>query len=104
MENIIKYIEQHYEKDISNTELSEIAGYHPYHLSRLVKNATGLTLHQYILNVRLEKAKDFLLNTELSVYEIADKCGFNSPYHLSNTFKIKNKLTPSEFRNSKYFL
>lgn len=104
VENIIKYIEQHYERDISNTELSEIAGYHPYHLSRLVKNATGLTLHQYILNVRLEKAKDFLLNTELSVYEIADKCGFNSPYHFSNTFKMKNKLTPSEFRNSKYFL
>ena len=104
VENIIRYIEQHYEKDISNTELSEIAGYHPYHLSKLVKSATGMTLHQYILNVRLEKAKDFLLNSELSIYEIADKCGFKSPYHFSNTFKIKNKLTPTEFRNSKYSL
>lgn len=104
VENIIKYIEQNYERDISNAELSEIAGYHPYHLSRLVKSATGMSLHQYILNARLEKAKDFLLNTELSVYEIADKCGFKSPYHFSNTFKMKNKLTPTEFRNSKYSL
>ena len=101
IEKAVQYIEQHYDSDISNADLAAIAGYHPYHLNRLMKNTTGMTLHQYILNIRLEQAKDLLLNTDMPVFEISEKCGFKNQYHFSNIFKDKTKLTPSQYRNTK---
>ena len=101
IEKAVQYIEQHFDNDITNSDLAAIAGYHSYHLNRLMKSTTGMTLHQYILNTRLEKSKDFLLNTDMSVAEIAEKCGFKNSYHFSNTFKSKIGVTPTLFRNTK---
>lgn len=101
IEKAIQYIEQHFDNDIANSDLAAIAGYHSYHLNRLMKSTTGMTLHQYILNTRLEKSKDLLLNTNMSVAEIAEKCGFKNSYHFSNKFKSKMELTPTLFRNTK---
>lgn len=96
----IRYIDDNFNSNISNTQLAEKAGYHPYHLNRLFKKATGMSIHQYILNVRIEKAKEYLLNTELSVADISVLCGFGSPYHLSNAFKKKVSLSPALYRNA----
>ena len=101
IEKAIQYIEQHFDNDIANSDLAAIAGYHSYHLNRLMKSTTGMTLHQYILNTRLEKSKDLLLNTDMPVAEIAEKCGFKNSYHFSNTFKSKTGVTPTLFRNTK---
>ncbi len=101
IEKAIQYIEQHFDNDIANSDLATIAGYHSYYLNRLMKNTTGMTLHQYILNTRLEKSKNFLLNTNMPVAEIAEKCGFKNSYHFSNTFKSKIGVTPTLFRNTK---
>lgn len=101
IEKAVQYIEQHFDNDISNSDLAAVAGYHPYHLNRLMKSTIGMTLHQYILNTRLEKSKDLLLNTDMPVAEIAEKCGFKNSYHFSNTFKSKIGATPTLFRNTK---
>ncbi len=101
IEKAVQYIEQHFDSDISNSDLAAVAGYHSYHLNRLMKSTAGMTLHQYILNTRLEKAKEFLLNTNMTVTEIAERCGFKNPYHFSNAFKSKTGLTPSLFRSSR---
>lgn len=101
IEKAVQYIEQNFDKDISNSDLAAAAGYHPYHLNRLMKSACGMTLHQYILNTRLEKSKYLLLNTNMSVAEISEKCGFKNSYHFSNTFKSKTGLTPTRFRSTK---
>ena len=100
IEKALQYIEQHHSHDISNAELAALIGYHPYHLNRLMKSATGMTLHQYALNVRIEKSKIALLNTNMTIAEIAELCGFNTSYHFSNTFKSKTGLTPSAFRHN----
>ncbi|MDY3928510.1 MAG: AraC family transcriptional regulator [Clostridia bacterium] len=101
IEKVVQYIEAHFGNDISNSDLAAVAGYHPYHLNRLMKSTTGMTLHSYILNTRLENSKNFLLNTNMSIAEIAEKCGFKNSYHFSNTFKSKIGLTPTLFRNTK---
>ena len=101
IDTCIEYIEQNYNRDISNDELAALSGYHPYHLNRLVKNATGMTLHQYLLNLRIKAANDMLLNTNFSVSEIAEKCGFKNPYYFSAYFKEKMGTTPIQFRSSR---
>lgn len=101
IEKAVQYIEQHYNHEISNAELAAIVGYHPYHLNRLMKSTTGMTLHQYMLNVRIEKSKSALLNTNMSIAEIAELCGFKNSYHFSNTFKSKTGLTPTSFRHNR---
>ena len=99
IEKAVQYIEQHYNCEISNTEVAAFVGYHPYQLNRLMKSITGMTLHQKVLNVRIEKAKNALLNTNMSIAEIAELCGFKNSYHFSNTFKSKTGITPSVFRH-----
>ena len=62
------------------------------------KTRTGLSPKQYHLQVRLQKAQDFLANTAKSVKEIAEILGFDSPYHLSAQFKARNGLAPDLWR------
>ena len=98
LKNTLQYIESHYARELSNDELAHISGYHPYHLNRLMLNYTGVSLHQYLINYRLEKSKSLLSNEILSISEISELCGFNSPYYYSNAFKKKFGLSPSVYR------
>lgn len=70
------------------------------YLSDCLKNLTGLTTQQIIHEKLIEKAKDILTTTELSVSEIAYQLGFEFPQSLNRLFKNKTKQTPLEFRAS----
>jgi len=78
--------------------LGNLVGYHPYHLNRLMLMYTGTTLHQYLLNYRIECAKKYLANTDLSISQIAAECGFATVSHFSNTFKEKAGISPLQYR------
>lgn len=97
---VIQYIEENYSKDITNDELAEICGYHPYHLNRLMQKYVKTTAHKYLMNYRLKKSRELLVNTDLSVTEISDSCGFKSPYYFSNIFKEKFGISPLKYRKS----
>jgi AraC-like DNA-binding protein len=55
-------------------------------------------VNDYILDTRIKKAKYLLLNTQLSVAEIAYACGFSSPAYFSTVFKSRSRQTPKTFR------
>lgn len=95
---IIAYMKDNFNKPLSNQMLSEMTGYHEYHLNRLFTRHTGLTVHRYILNLRLNCAKDLLLNTELSLMQIAEQSGFQSNTHFSGYFKQVVGISPLEYR------
>lgn len=97
-QKIIEYIEKNFSKNISNTDAAREIGYHPYHINRLLKSCADTTFHKYLLNVRLKKAQNYLINTSLCVYEIAVMCGFESAYYFTNVFKKRYGVTPTEFR------
>ena len=67
-------------------------------LYRKVKALLGANVNDYILNVRLQKAKYYLIENELSISEIAFKVGFSSASYFSKFFKSKTGVTPKEFR------
>lgn len=98
IDKILNYIHAHFSEEISNDELSKISGYHPYHLNRLMKQYTGTTLHQYIIDYRIETAKNLLRETDMPINLVAQNCGYNNFSNFSFDFKRKTVLTPSIYR------
>ncbi|KAF2336192.1 helix-turn-helix domain-containing protein [Flavobacterium daemonense] len=71
-----------------------------HYLSDMLRNLTGQNAQQHIHSKLIEKSKDFLITTNLSVAEIAYQLGFEYPQSFSKLFKKKTSLTPLEFKNS----
>lgn len=100
IDKVVLYIEENYEKDLAISELSVIAGLSEYYFSRIFKKQTGFTLHEYIIKTRIISAKILLKSTNMSLREIAYKCGFSNESSFSNTFKKITNMTPGTFRNT----
>ena len=66
---------------------------------KMFKAYTGISPHQYVLKLRLQKARDILTYTSKSIKEVAFECGFESPYYFSKYFKADTNYTPSDFRD-----
>lgn len=97
---IISYINKHFFEELENKSLAALSGYHEYHLNRLFFSQTGMSMHKYILNLRMNEAKRLLLNTALPLNVIAEKVGFRNNTHFSSYFKKVTGLSPSRYRNS----
>ena len=75
---------------------------HDYsYLSHLFSTTEGITIEKYIINQKIEKAKELLVYDELSLNEISYQLGYSSVQHLSNQFKKITGLTPSHFKKLK---
>jgi YesN/AraC family two-component response regulator len=81
--------------------LSEALHYEYNYLSNLFSSVEGITLEQYIIRQKIERAKELLFYDELNLSEIANKLGYSSVAHLSGQFKKITGLTPSELKKSR---
>lgn len=93
------------EQNLSNADLNanEIAGklgLSRVQLYRKVKALVGYSVNDYVVNVRLKKARHLILHSDMNISEIAYEVGFASPAYFSTTFKSHFKITPSEFKAS----
>jgi AraC family transcriptional regulator len=86
------------ESGISLDELAAEAGLSRFHFARAFRDATGQPPHGYLTQCRIERAKALLLNTELSLADIALAVGFSSQSHFSTTFRGRVGQTPRSFR------
>lgn len=94
------YISDRLAQDIKLSDLAELLGMSQFHFSRLFKQSMAIAPYQYVLQQRVEKAKQLLKQTELSVMEIALLCGFSSHSHLGKWFRQHTGMTPSAYRVS----
>ncbi|HJA94757.1 MAG TPA: AraC family transcriptional regulator [Candidatus Eisenbergiella merdipullorum] len=94
----IRYINRHYSEPVSLEKAASRAHMSRYHFCRVFHGATGATFLEYLYNVRLSKAHQLLLDSELPLNEIASRCGFSSTAHLTRIFKNKYGMPPREFR------
>jgi len=99
VENLDGYIRDNVHDEISNTELGAIFGYHPFYISRVLKDKRGITLHQYVISYRLKLAKRLLECTDKAIADIADETGFTDASYFTKTFKAQFSMTPKEYRN-----
>ncbi|WP_416669747.1 helix-turn-helix domain-containing protein [Egbenema bharatensis] len=95
---VIDYIHAHLDKDIKLADLAALVGISQFHFSHLFKQSMGMAPYQYLLQQRVERAKQLLKQTDHSIMEIALLCGFNSHSHLSKQFRQLVGLTPSAYR------
>ena len=100
LERVLSYIKQNLHEAISLTHLASIASYSPYHFSRLFKSSTGLSPHQYVSALRLQKAKHLLLQTNLPIRDIGMEIGQQSLGTFTTRFTERVGVTPLQFRKS----
>lgn len=100
VDSIRNYLDKHYANEISLTTLSELFHINSAHLSETFKNHIGKNFSDYLVNVRIEKAKQYLNDKELKIIDVANLVGFSSSGYFSTVFKKHVGQTPVEFRNS----
>lgn len=99
VEELDNYIRENCSEEISNTELGAIFGYHPFYISKVLKERKGITLHQYIIGYRMKAAKRMLELTDKPAAQIAEECGFTDASYFAKSFKNTFGETPKEYRN-----
>lgn len=98
IKDVLQFIEINYEKDINLEELAGLVKMSPNYLSSLFKKEMQQNYADYLVQYRIEKAKELLLGTYLKTYEVADKVGFVNHSYFSRSFKKMTGTSPREFR------
>lgn len=100
IEKAFNFMNQHYQKEISLADISKVVGMTEVSCSRFIKKRTGRTFTENLNEVRLGHASRMLIDTTMSVSEIAFVCGFNNISYFNRIFKKKNNCTPKVFRKN----
>ncbi|GBG05584.1 putative AraC family transcriptional regulator [Paenibacillus agaridevorans] len=96
---MIQYIGSHYDSDISLAKLAEHFEMNPKYLSRFFKDQTGINFVQYVNRLRIEHAKELLINDKnLHIDEVGEKVGYLNKNTFITTFKKQEGMTPGKFR------
>ena len=98
LKEVVDYIDKNFLNAIDNKKISEMIGYHPNYLGRIFKQYMNMSIHQYILSLRLGEAKRLILGSNLSFREISEKSGFCDLAYFSAYFKKKTGMSPSQYR------
>lgn len=96
-----KYIDMHYQEDISLDDLSGMYDISPFYFSKVFKTQTGVTFTDYITGVRVNKARELLEGTNKSMKEICSEVGYSDPNYFSRIFKKNTGVTPTEYKEGK---
>lgn len=94
-----EFMIDHFRSDISVTAIAASAGLSSGHFSQGFKNATGQTPHQWLIRLRVERAKDLLANRSMNLSIIAEECGFTDQSHFTKVFSRETGMTPAVWRN-----
>ncbi|BDM83770.1 helix-turn-helix transcriptional regulator [Acaryochloris marina] len=97
---VTEYINDNLSKDISIRDLSKLVGISQYYFSRLFKQSVGVSPCQYIIQQRIDKAKNLLEMQNSNIAEIALNCGFTHQSHLNRYFKKHTGTTPKKYKQS----
>lgn len=95
---VLDYINDHLSQDIKLSDLAALLDMSQFHFSHLFKQSLGTSPYQYLLQQRIERAKQLLKHSDRSIIDIAFLCGFNSHSHLSKQFRQLTGMTPKDYR------
>lgn len=99
-DTVVAYIKEHFCEKLTLDALASVANYSKQTLITKFKADYKKTPVEYITQLRINKAKELLINSDLSVASIAEACGYDNVYYFSNIFKRHEKLSPLKFRQS----
>ncbi len=96
----IEFMHDNFGRELSLEEIAAAAYLSEYHFARLFKQVTGSTVHVYLANLRLERARRLLAETEFPIIQIAAMVGYQSQSHFTKIFKSVTGITPRLYRES----
>ena len=83
---------------LNNTDTAAILGYHPYYINAVFAKHEGVSLHKFIMQARLSRAKELITSSAISLSQIAEDCGFSSVSHLCASVRKQYGISPSKMR------
>ncbi|HEY4536905.1 MAG TPA: response regulator [Erysipelothrix sp.] len=93
-----RFITDNFDKRLTIKDIAEEVFLTPQYLCKIFKEETGHTINSYITDLRMEKAKELLLNRNLKLYEVAAQLGYRDANYFARVFKRNFGMNPSEFR------
>jgi len=99
VEAVHEFVRERLGTDVTLTAIAERVHLHPVYLSKLYKETTGTKLSDYILNARIEKAKELLAHSMMKIYEISEAVGYRSTQHFISEFKKAVGMTPKAYQS-----
>lgn len=98
LNRVIQKIEDELTEGVSLSQLAGVAGLSVPHFCRAFKQSFGCPPYEFIIRRRIERAKQYLRSSDMTITDIALSCGFSSSSHFSNTFRREEAATPLEYR------
>ncbi len=98
LRNAVDYLHEHYCESVTLNDVAEKLFVSTYYLSRMFKKELNKNFVDYLNEIRIEKAKELLMDVRLKTYEIADAIGISDAHYFSKLFKKYAGLTPTEYR------
>ncbi len=96
----VDYLKKNYSMPVTINDLSEFVGLDRTQIYRLFVEQFGISPKEYLLTIRMEKAKQLLVSTDLPVKSISFSVGYQDPYLFSKMFKKKVGISPKGYRDS----
>jgi two-component system, response regulator YesN len=101
LQSVKDFIDKHYMENITLESCSSMMFINPYYFSSLFKKHTNMNFKQYLTEVRMKQAVKLLLQTDLMVYEIAERVGYNNARQFSDMFKKQFGKLPQDYKNQR---
>lgn len=100
-DKIAVIVRSEYDQDLSLELIGERLHYSPNYLSSIFKKEFGMTFSEYVMNYRLEMAKKWLVETDMTIKEIAERLQYHNPQNFIRSFRKKEHVTPGAYRKTK---
>ncbi|MBP9185174.1 MAG: GlxA family transcriptional regulator [Fuscovulum sp.] len=96
---VVHLMNRHIDSPLSMDDLAEAAGYSRRHLERLFRDTTSQTPGEFYRGLRLDRGRNLLATTDLTLIEIATACGFDSVSHFSKSFRARFGVPPTKLKH-----
>jgi two-component system response regulator YesN len=100
LRDALDFIGKHYVEPLRVEQVAAVVGLTQNEFSRLFRKQQRTTFEQYVVDLRLERAKQLLSSTELNATRVAELCGFHSSQYFSRVFRNKLGVTPLDYRRA----
>ena len=96
--NVCEFLKQNYAEELTLNDLARHFYVSPPYLSRRFRKKTGITFVEYLEDIRMDKAKEYLTNSEVQIADVSEQVGYLDPAYFAKVFKRKYRMSPSEYR------
>jgi len=100
LKEALDYIQSNVSQSLSLGNIATVIGFSPYHFARAFKATTGISPYQYVLQCRVDLAKQLLQDQERSLAEVAIEAGFGNQSHMTTVFRQVLQTTPKQYRET----